>query len=397
VRLELGPVVRSASRRRGALALVVMEFASGFTIISCLFLAGTWYRKITAVHTGEHDQDLLEIALQRPVPLPEEPIPGSEWTGTVEAVITGTPHVQAAASVNASLLDDRMSQPSRIRVMGRAGDASGWTVLAGLDLPQVLGMQLRRGEFPHPGQPDSALITRCLERELFPDGTSPLGLRLSSGEISGATVVGVVDDLSLRRPFVAHTQCQALIFSPLTDERRARFLVRAEPGRRLLVADVLRARLAKLVGPGGLTEVKTYSPENSRQYTTSRGVLLMLVLLGINVGFVALLGPVAVSSFLVAERTAQIGVRRALGATRFDVIRYFLVENALAMALGTSVGALLTVPFFLFMRRYFYGAELRPWMLILTAALLFVDGTLAALLPALRASRIAPSVAARRL
>jgi putative ABC transport system permease protein len=121
------------------------------------------------------------------------------------------------------------------------------------------------------------------------------------------------------------------------------------------------------------------------------------MLLGINVGFVALLGPVAVASFLVAERTAQIGVRRALGATRFDVIRYFLVENALAMALGTSLGALLTVPFFLFMRRYFYGAELRPWMLILTAALLFVDGTLAALLPALRASRIAPSVAARRL
>jgi putative ABC transport system permease protein len=164
-----------------------------------------------------------------------------------------------------------------------------------------------------------------------------------------------------------------------------------------VVADLLRDRLRPLVGPAGLADVKIYSQVNSRQYTTSRGVLLMLVLLGINVCFVALLGPVAVSSFLVAERTRQIGVRRALGATRFDVIRHFLVENALAMFIGSAVGALLTVPFFLFMREYFYGAELRPWMLILTAVLLFVDGTLAALMPALRASRIAPSVAARRL
>jgi putative ABC transport system permease protein len=397
LRLELGPIIRSASRRRGALALVVMEFASGFTVISCLFLAGTWYWRMGDVHSGPHEPDLLEVFLQRPAPAVEEPVPGRTWQNTVASAITGTPRVVAAATLNASLLDDRMAQPSRVQVVGRAGGASGWTVRAGLDLPQVLGMRLVEGEYPHAGRPDSALISRGLAGELFPDGGSALGRRLTSGEIAGSTVVGVFEDLALRRPFVANTQNQAIIFSPLPDERRGRFLVRAEPGQRLVVADALRARLPALVGPAGLVEVKLYTAESSRQYRTTRGILLMLVLLAVNVSFVALLGPVAVSSFLVAERIRQIGVRRALGATRLDVVRYFLVENALAILLGTGLGAVLVVPFYLFMRPFFFGAELRPWMLILTAALLFVDGTLAALMPALRASRIAPSLAARSL
>ena len=397
MRLELGPIIRSASRRRGALSLVVLEFASGFTIISCLLLAGAWYWQMGSVHSGEHESDLIEVTLERPVPAREAGDGGRAWQTRAAATIGGTPGVVAAAAINASLLDERMAQPSRFRVAGLPGQGRGWTVRAGLDLPRVLGLRLVEGAFPGPGLGEAALVSRCLQGQLFPPGVSALGRQLSSGEFSAVPVVGVVEDLALRRPFVADTQCQALILQAPTGERQARLLVRTEPGRRVVVADALRARLGALVGPAGLVHVALYGPDAARQYVTTRGILLMLVLLGINVCFVALLGPVAVSSFLVAERTRQIGVRRALGATRSDVIRYFLVENTLAIAVGTALGAVATVPFFLFMRQAFYGASLRPWMLIVTALLLFIDGTLAALLPALRASRIAPSVAARTL
>jgi putative ABC transport system permease protein len=115
----------------------------------------------------------------------------------------------------------------------------------------------------------------------------------------------------------------------------------------------------------------------------------------VTVGLLALLGALAVSSFLVAERTRQIGIRRALGATRRDVIRYFLVENALATLLGTAVGLLMTACLYLVMRKVFLGIQLSPKLLLLTGALLWIDATLAAMIPARRAAQIPPSVASR--
>jgi hypothetical protein len=67
------------------------------------------------------------------------------------------------------------------------------------------------------------------------------------------------------------------------------------------------------------------------------------------------------------------------------------------VGLGIALGAVLTLVFFHMMREAFYSITMPPWTLILPAALLWIDGILAALFPALRACRVAPSVAARSL
>jgi putative ABC transport system permease protein len=195
-------------------------------------------------------------------------------------------------------------------------------------------------------------------------------------------------------PFMPKGQCAAFHFGRLPDEREATYLVRSRPDRR---AEAVRAVQA-LFGASTSSQWVSVVPFDSSTGVHAafvRGLVVILSIMGVTVGLLALLGALAVSSFLVAERTRQIGIRRALGATRRDVIRYFLVENALATLLGTAVGLLMTACLYLAMRKVFLGIQLSPKLLLLTGALLWIDATLAAMIPARRAAQIPPSVASR--
>jgi putative ABC transport system permease protein len=127
------------------------------------------------------------------------------------------------------------------------------------------------------------------------------------------------------------------------------------------------------------------------------GLATFLSVFGSLVGVIAQLGALAATSFLVAQRRRQIGVRRALGATKADIVGYFLVENAFTMLAGSLLGLGGTALLFLFMKPFFPGLAV-DFGAIAAGLVLFWMATLAAtLVPALRAARVPPSVASRSL
>jgi putative ABC transport system permease protein len=106
-------------------------------------------------------------------------------------------------------------------------------------------------------------------------------------------------------------------------------------------------------------------------------------------------GIVGQASFWVTQRTKQIGTRRALGARRRDILRYFQTENALIATTGILVGsALAMVINGLLVKHLSFGQLPLAW-LPAGAAIVLVLGQLAVLGPALRATRIAPAIATR--
>jgi putative ABC transport system permease protein len=109
------------------------------------------------------------------------------------------------------------------------------------------------------------------------------------------------------------------------------------------------------------------------------------------------MGALAATSFLVAQRTRQIGVRRALGATRADIVGYFLLESVLATTIGSLVGVLGAAVLYRVMRRVFTGITFDPRLIGASLLLLWTAAILATLIPALRAARVSPSVASRSL
>lgn len=106
---------------------------------------------------------------------------------------------------------------------------------------------------------------------------------------------------------------------------------------------------------------------------------------------------IGLASFNVSRRTRQIGIRRALGATRTAIVRYFMVENFVVSTIGIAVGGVLAVALNMFMVESF---ALKPlsWYVIPTAmTVLWVVGQIAVAGPARKASNITPAIATRSI
>jgi putative ABC transport system permease protein len=118
------------------------------------------------------------------------------------------------------------------------------------------------------------------------------------------------------------------------------------------------------------------------------GVIVALLL-------VTALGIVGLASFWVAQRRKQIGVRRALGATRTDILRYFQTENFLIVSFGIALGMVLAFGLNLVLMSRYELPRLPLWYLPVGALVLWGLGQLAVLAPALRAAAVPPVVATR--
>jgi putative ABC transport system permease protein len=102
------------------------------------------------------------------------------------------------------------------------------------------------------------------------------------------------------------------------------------------------------------------------------------------------------ASFWVTQRTKQIGTRRALGATRSSILRYFLTENFLITTGGLLLGAVLSYAFSFWLMSHVQEAKLLPWgYLPVGFVVLWVLGQLAVLGPATRAAQVPPAIATR--
>src|SRR5690606_19519717 len=110
---------------------------------------------------------------------------------------------------------------------------------------------------------------------------------------------------------------------------------------------------------------------------------------------VTALGIVGLASFWVAQRTRQIGVRRALGATRGQILRYFQTENFLLVTIGIVLGMGLAFGLNQLLMRHYELPRLPLAYLPIGAGVLWALGQAAVLWPARRAANVPPAVATR--
>ncbi|MET9297138.1 ABC transporter permease [Streptomyces sp. NPDC003077] len=161
------------------------------------------------------------------------------------------------------------------------------------------------------------------------------------------------------------------------------------------VEDV-RAVLARTVLPGAEGSVKVSRPSDALAAKAATDQGLTTLMLGL--GAVALLvGGVGVANTMVVsvlERRQEIGLRRAMGATKNAVRLQFLTESLLLSLLGGTTGAVLgAVATYGFALAQGWTAVVPPWSVAVALAATLLIGVLAGLYPAARASRLHPTVA----
>jgi putative ABC transport system permease protein len=209
-----------------------------------------------------------------------------------------------------------------------------------------------------------------------------------------AVVIGVMENML--GSWVDWDELTQVMLTPRIEAGpQARYVVRAEPGRRDALIAEIEQKLSSSDPHRAITYVKSHQEIAERSYRAdSRMVAFLSVLIGLMVSVTAL-GIVGLASFHVNVRRKQIGTRRAVGARRIDIIRYFMVENWLLTSGGLVAGTVLAFAFGQWLSSQYSLPRLPPMYVAGGVIVLWVLGQLAAFLPARRAAAIPPAVATR--
>lgn len=277
----------------------------------------------------------------------------------------------------------------------RGVSAYGAELVAGRDFKaEEIGFRTPNDE----ALPRVAIMTRALAKQMFPDVADPVGKTFYYGgddDAEPATVIGLIDHL--QAPWVNASMVDNVLLLPsvLTGGSSSAYLIRAEPGRRDEVMKNVEEKLATANRSRIVRGLRSMEDRRVQVYAEDRAMTIILGSVIVALLGVTALGIVGMASFWVAQRTRQIGTRRALGATRGDILRYFQTENFIITTLGLLVGGVLAYAFSLWLMNSYQSPRL-PWYYVPVGFLcLWLLGQLAVLGPALRASRVPPAVATR--
>ncbi len=250
-----------------------------------------------------------------------------------------------------------------------------------------------------PYQTDIIIVTQALARKVWPDAGSYVGKTVYFGtgkDAETARVVGVVERLQSTRGEVTE-RGEMSIIQPIRriGSPSAMFTIRAEPGQRDRVMKEAEAVLRKDANNQIIVQPRTLEGHRHDRYRADRGLAWMLISVSVLLMLVTASGIVGMASLWVTQRRKQIGVRRALGARRIDILRYFLIENVLITSGGVAAGLLGALALNHLLVSHLELARLPAGYLVGGAVVFLVLGVAAVYGPAWRGASISPATATR--
>ncbi len=242
--------------------------------------------------------------------------------------------------------------------------------------------------------PAVVIVNQAFARKFFP-GEDPIGKRIKPGLNDDVTpeqmrqVVGVVGDVK-RRGITAETPPQfympfkeAIIFSPP-------LIIRTSGDPMSLVAPV-RAELAQIDSNVPLSHVRTMEDYVSLAAAGPRFQTMLITSFAVLALLLSAVGLYAVLSYMVAQRTLEIGLRLALGAQRENVLGLILRRGLLLAAVGLAMGMFASLLLTRFMQELLYGVgRFDPITFVSVSAVLLLVSLIASSVPAYRAARLDP-------
>jgi putative ABC transport system permease protein len=217
------------------------------------------------------------------------------------------------------------------------------------------------------------------------------------GDEKPVTVVGVVDHLVRPSIFDGDETADYSMLLPLRVDYTVGgyYLLRTRPGEAQRIARDAAAALERHDPNRVILDKLTMTEIRDKFFRQDRSMAWLLVAVCVALLVVTALGIVGLASFWVQQRTKQIGVRRALGATRGQVLRYFQTENFLLASLGIVVGMLGAYGINQLLMSHYELPRLPALYLPVGAMVLWLLGQLSVLGPARRAAAVPPAVATR--
>lgn len=401
--MPIGPIVRAMTRNKTRFVLIVLEIAITLAIVTnCVQLILRERGNMQRL-SGFDDANLIWVRSRTfGTEFQESDVVDSTIRSDVRA-LEAMPGVQAVA--NTSFLPWQGGGSSNV-VVTPGGNPEGhrtqvYFTSAGifetLNTPVTEGRAFEDGDFAYvdqeDGNPTVVVISRALAKLIWGD-QSPIGKIITDTDGSNAvTVVGVIDRFYNPYGWPIH---EYVLFIPGRSggARGASYLVRTEPGA---TGSFVNGFEKVMLGVNANRVFRTRTVLEIRDQFFSGGRLLVNAMTGVIVVlvFVTALGIVGITALSVSERTRQIGTRRALGATRGQIMQHFLLENWLVTTAGILLGLFATYGLNVLLLNNVDDAKLQWPLVLIGVAVLWLTGLLATIPPALRGMKISPAIATR--
>jgi len=265
------------------------------------------------------------------------------------------------------------------------------------DYFQAIGIPLLRGrqftEAEMKPQPEAAIVNNAFAKKFWPD-EDPLGKhillqgdKLPRGPL---VVVGVAGDV---KQFGLHMAPRPEIYLPM--RRHSMTLIVRTSGNPAQLTAAVR-ETAKSLDNRAAISMRTLEQMVSRSTWGRRTLALQMGVLGVVALLLAAMGIYGVISYLVAQRTREMGIRLALGAQRRDLLKLVLGQGLTLTLIGVAAGLALALALMRFLSSLLYGVSAAdPITFTAISLLLAVVALMASYLPACRAMKVDPITALR--
>jgi putative ABC transport system permease protein len=243
--------------------------------------------------------------------------------------------------------------------------------------------------------PDKTIITRAMAEAMFPDDwASALGKTVYIADTQPITITGIVEKMQGSWPGWDGFE-RVMLVPTHTLFGATVYLIRTEPGMRDSVMPQVEELLADRNKDRIVRSMRSMDEIRERSYRSESSMITILTFTIVLLIAITSLGIVGLASFSVNRRTRQIGTRRALGASKLVILRYFMTENFIISLGGVLLGAALTVGLNILMIETFSLTRITWYLVPVAMLLLLAVGQIAVFGPARRASSVPPAVATR--
>lgn len=415
--MHIGPLIRAMLRNKVRFGLLAFEVALTLAIVANSVSLILDARQELTRTSGFVDDDLITVDVS---PFNQAYREDTFRDQVIEADLTALRTLPGAVAATgtrflpwqgggSSTQFQRTPDAPQLRTQVYAADEA---LLDTLDLELVAGQMFTRetvlattalGRQPaaapgdalggQAGPTTEVVMSEALAQLMFPDGDA-LGNTFPDGNGGQARVTGIVG--AFFNPY-AWNIGEYVVFRPArvgSYDAGFSYLIRAAPGQRDQVLGTIERAMLD-VDAGRTLRLRTIAEVKAIYHGPQTLLVRLLSLVIVALVFITSLGIVGLTSFSVAERTRQIGTRRALGAARGDILRHFLMENWMTTTAGIVLGIAMAVALNVVLLRSVDGPRLTPALILGGAVVLWSAGLLATLWPAYRGARIAPAEATR--
>ena len=391
--MDIGPIWRAMLKNKAGFVLIAVQIAVTMTIMVNAFAIMQERANVAGRPSGMDEANTFAFASATYADYDSDAM--KSLIDEDLAIIRGLPGVKSAVATNAL----PMQQYGRSMLLQTVpGNQTADSIESGIYFVDEHGIDtfastIIDGKNFTPNQvtwqiedddtwPAYGIITEVLGRDLFPDEQgSYVGKSFYINDNDPVNVIGVVK--RLQSPWGGWSGVER---SMLVPQRRysefQRYVVRAEQGFR----DALMPNIEELLSNSNkdriIRDMTTMDRVRELAYFDDGALIKMLSFIVGLLIIITGLGIVGLASFNVSRRMRQIGIRRALGATKPAIVRYFMIENFIANSIGLVIGGILSVALNIAMVQAFALEPLAWYVIPIAMVALLAVGQIAVAGPA---------------